>query len=38
MNHVAFRMPMFINVVSIDLDKLLENSSLTANTFDCKLD
>lgn len=34
MDHVAFRMPMLINTVPVDLDKLLENSGPTSRTLD----
>ena len=36
MDHITFRMPMFVNTVSVNFYKLFQNSSLTTRTFDCK--
>lgn len=35
-DHVAFWMPVLVNTVAIDLDKLLENGRVAASAFDGK--
>ena len=35
-DHIAFRMPMLVSIVPIDLDKLFKNRCLTARALNCK--